>query len=66
VAHFNLRDPAPGAAAAPVPIMLTELGIDGSVRVRDLWQRSDLAAARDIFAPQVACHGAALFRLSPV
>ena len=65
VAHFNLRDPVPGASSAPVPVMLASLGIDGSARVRDLWQRSDLGAARDVFAPQVACHGAGLFRLTP-
>jgi hypothetical protein len=42
------------------------LGISGSVRVRDLWKRSDLSTARGVFAPDIPCHGAGPFRLSPL
>jgi alpha-galactosidase len=68
VALFNLRDPVPAApmGTAPVPIQLAELGISGSARVRDLWQRSDLSIAKGTFAPLIPCHGAGLFRLSSI
>jgi alpha-galactosidase len=65
VAVFNLNDPVPGAAIAPVPVKLGELGLTGPRRVRDLWRRSDLDSAQDSFAPQIPGHGAGLFRLSP-
>jgi len=61
VAVFNLRD---GADAA-IPIDLEKLHLAGAPRVRDLWQRRDIAAARDIFAPTIPPHGAGLYRLSP-
>jgi alpha-galactosidase len=66
VALFNLNDPLSGAAAAPVAVKLSELGIGTPVRVRDLWRRADLASAHDVFAPQIPGHGAGLFRLTPV
>jgi hypothetical protein len=65
VAHFNLNDPSPGAASTAVPIRLAELGLSGAVRVRDLWRHSDLDHTRDVFAPQIPCHGAGLYRLTP-
>jgi alpha-galactosidase len=68
VAVFNLRDAAPtaaGASTAAVSVQLAELGMRGPARVRDLWRRSDLEIVQDAFAPQIPCHGAALFRLSP-
>lgn len=69
LAVFNLNDPDPGAAApvpVPVPVQLSELGLSGTARVRDLWRRSDLPAAQERFAPQIPGHGAGLFRLAPV
>ena len=64
VALFNLRDP--GAKAARVPIALSQLGIGGAVRVRDLWRRRAIATAKGHFAPKIPCHGAGLYRLSPI
>jgi alpha-galactosidase len=64
-AVFNLRDATPAAAEAYIPIKLAELGLRGKTRVRDLWRHADLEAVRDIFVPQIPCHGAGLFRLSP-
>jgi len=66
VAMFNLNEAAPGASEARVPVQLSELGISAPVRVRDLWRRSDLDTANNSFAPQIRCHGAGLFRLTPV
>jgi alpha-galactosidase len=48
-----------------VPVSLAELGLRGPCRVRDLWERRDLAAAETGIAPRLAWHGAALYRLSP-
>ncbi|HEY2417681.1 MAG TPA: glycoside hydrolase family 27 protein [Steroidobacteraceae bacterium] len=65
VAMFNLNDAA-AAIATSVPIQLSELGIRGPARVRDLWRRSDLEPAANVFAPQIPCHGAGLFQLAPL
>jgi alpha-galactosidase len=65
VAIFNLNDPVPGAAIAPIPMKLNDLGIGASARVRDLWRRSDLVAVQGTFMPQIPGHGAGLFRLTP-
>jgi alpha-galactosidase len=59
VAVFNLRE-----TPAPVTIKLEELGLKGVVRVRDLWQRSDLKPVQEEFAPLIPRHGAGLFLLS--
>jgi hypothetical protein len=64
VALFNLREPTPQATSAPVPVTLADLALHGPVRVRDLWARQDLPATKDVFAPEIACHGAGLYRLA--
>jgi alpha-galactosidase len=61
VAFFNLRD----GAGVPIPIGFGKLGLSGAVRVRDLWQRQDIAVARGTFAPTIPAHGSGLYRLSP-
>jgi alpha-galactosidase len=60
IATFNLRD-----GAATIPVKLTDLGLGGVVRVRDLWQRKDLPTAQGEFSPRILAHGAGLYRLSP-
>jgi hypothetical protein len=52
-------------AGVPVPVSLSELGLDGPCRVRDLWQRRDLGTTESEIAPVIAWHGAVLYRLSP-
>ncbi len=66
LAVFNLRDATPASAGATLPIQLADLGLSGPVRVRDLWRRAEVETVRGIFVPQIPCHGAKLFRLSPV
>ena len=53
-------------AGVPIRVTLAELGLTGRCRVRDLWQRRDLAPVESELAPLVPWHGAALFRLSPL
>jgi hypothetical protein len=69
LAVFNTRT-APKAAGkeatVPVQVKLAEVGFTGAARVRDLWAKKNMAAVTGDFAPEVAFHGAALFRLTPV
>ena len=53
-------------AAAPVPVKVSEFGFSGSARIRDLWQKKDLAAISGEFAPTIRAHSAGLYRVSPV
>jgi hypothetical protein len=69
LAVFNLRDPAGNGQQSPtaaVPIKLSDLGLSGEVRVRDLWPGKDLPPVRGQLAPEVPAHGARLFRLTPI
>jgi phospholipase/lecithinase/hemolysin len=67
LALFNTRDRgAETLAGVPVPVPLGDLGIDGSARVRDLWERRDLPVASGTLAPVVPWHGSALYRIGPV
>ncbi len=55
-----------GASATSVPVSLASLGYNGSAQVRSLWDKTDLGAQSGVFAPSVASHGGALYRLSGV
>ena len=52
-------------AGVPIRVSLSELGLSGRCRVRDLWQRRDIGTVEGEIAPVVAWHGAVLYRLSP-
>jgi beta-galactosidase len=65
LAVFNLRDPSGALSGEAVRVRLADLGLDGPCRVRDLWRRADLGESAGEFAPDVAFHGAGLYRLSP-
>jgi hypothetical protein len=62
VALFNTSDDQ----AKPVQVSLSELGLSGAVRVRDLWQKADLGGVTGQFAPTINRHGAGLYRFSPI
>jgi alpha-galactosidase len=64
LALFNLRDPMPDATSAPVTVKIAELGLSGSVHVRDLWRRRDLPIVQEVFAPEISSHGAGFYRLT--
>jgi hypothetical protein len=59
------QSPFATEASAPVPVMLSELGVTGGGRVRDLWQKKDLGPVTGEFAPVINAHGAGLYRVSP-
>jgi alpha-galactosidase len=61
---------APAAATAatePVTmaVTLSDLGLKGSVTVRDLWAHQDLGVMTDAVTATVNSHGAVLYRVSP-
>ena len=59
------QSPQTPAPPANIPVSLSELGFQGDVSVRDLWQKKELGKFTEQFAPEVPPHGARLFRLSP-
>ena len=59
VAMFNLTD-----AAADISLSFDALGLQGKIRVRDLWQRQDMGIFSDAWHRQINPHGAVLLRLS--
>jgi hypothetical protein len=65
LALFNARTDSGGAGSA-VAVRLSELGMEGTARVRDLWERKDLGFFSGAFAPVIPQHGAGLYRLSPL
>ena len=56
----------PKVAGLPVSVALADLGLPGTVRIRDLWARRDLGEVRGEFAPEIPWHGAGLYRLTPL
>ncbi len=54
----------PGPTPGRVTVRWTELGVQGSRRVRDLWRQRDLGTHADHFSAPVASHGVVLVRLS--
>jgi alpha-galactosidase len=55
---FNL-----GRSPAKIKVTWAELGLQGTLKVRDLWRQSDLGTATDSFEAQVPRHGVALVKL---
>lgn len=54
------------ASGLPVAVRLSELGLSGSVHIRDLWTHRDLGEFKGDFAPVISWHGAGLYRISAV
>jgi len=52
------------ADSIKIPITLSELGFEGEVIVRDLWNHRDLGNFTNVFAPEIKNHGAGLYRIS--
>ena len=57
--------PTSDNAVVEVPVALAQLGFGASVSVRDLWAKKELGAFTSEFAPNIASHGGALYRVSP-
>jgi alpha-galactosidase len=52
-----------GVTSAKVTARWAELGVSGSKKVRDLWQRRDLGEFKESFTAEVPSHGAVLVSL---
>jgi len=61
LAVFNLGDGAP----VVVDVAWNDLGLKGNCAVRDLWEKKNLGTVENHFAPEVAAHGAGLYRIKP-
>jgi len=63
--------PATTAATAPatgpviITVPLSDLGLSGSIKVRDLWMHKDLGVSKDAIEALVNAHGAVLYRIKP-
>ena len=66
LALFNTRDRPTTSpeASQPVRVGLSELGISGAGRIRNLWTHADLGTVTGEFAPAIPYHGAGLYRVS--
>jgi alpha-galactosidase len=60
VGFFNLSSDSRKITAS-----LTDLGLSGSQKVRDLWRQNEISDVTGSFSPEVARHGVTLVRLSP-
>ncbi len=49
----------------PITVKLADLGLQGPVRVRDLWKHEDLGACPEEFSASIPFHGSGLYRLTP-
>lgn len=58
--------PADSESGAAIKVQLSDLGFAGKCKVRDLWTHSDLGVFDVEFAKAIRCHGAGLYRVSPV
>ena len=67
VGLFNTRALPTGGeqSSVAVPVKLSELGFDGEVRIRDLWQHKDLGSFKTEFAPLINAHRGGLYRVTP-
>lgn len=54
-----------GAEPAKVTLKLSEIGVTGKVKVRDLWAHADKSAAEGDLAETVEGHGVVMLRLTP-
>ena len=47
-----------------VSLALKNIGMEGKVRVRDLWAKKDIGETTNVIASMVPAHGAVLYKLS--
>lgn len=59
LALFNV-----GETPLEFPVAFNEIGFDSPVRIRDLWQGTDLGVHENIFATELQPHASGLYRIS--
>ena len=67
LAVFNAADKPQGAdaATAKVSVSLNDLGFTGACKIEDLWKHEAVGTVTGEFAPEIAFHGAGLYRVEP-
>lgn len=60
VALFNATD-----KAGRVSVSLKDLGLEGTLKVRDLWARKDLGEVTGELSQELPAHGSGLYRIHP-
>jgi alpha-galactosidase len=53
-----------GNIPAAVPVTFADIGLTGTVQIRDLWSAKNLTPSADHFAPELPAHGSGLYRLT--
>jgi alpha-galactosidase len=61
VALFNIGDEAGEKA---ISVSLKDIGLNGTHKVRDLWNKADVGTATGTFTKNINKHGAGLYRIS--
>lgn len=64
LAVFNAPKSETNRATAKIPVRLADVGFSGKVSVRDLWSGREVGVFTGEFTPDIAGHGAGLYRLS--
>jgi hypothetical protein len=59
------KSPFATAKSASVPVNLSQLGMTGAAKIRDLWRGQDLGRFVGKFSPDIRAHGAGLYRITP-
>jgi alpha-galactosidase len=54
-----------GPSTAKVTARWSDVGLQGSLRVRDLWKHKDLGVSAEAFSSDVPSHGITLLKLEP-
>jgi len=60
MALFNLND-----EPVEIPVSLSQMGLSGECKIRDLWLKEDLGSFIDIYSDKINPHGAKIFKISP-
>ena len=68
LAVFNAADKPLGteATTAKVNVSLSDLGFSWACKIDDLWKKQSAGPVTGDFAPEIAFHGAGLYRVEPV
>jgi alpha-galactosidase len=59
VGMFNRMD-----TPSPITLHFTDIGLQGSARLRDLWKHQDLGPSTDVFRQTIASHGVMLLKVT--